>query len=348
MSSGYAIWRYGDRVPVARKCAVRVRSSWRLDGCHDDTSTLQHDALPFSGPGGFVAAAVDVVRDALDHDAVPVVLADRRQIAEVRVGGRRADDGARLRHVGRRAQSGADAARAAALRRRPPRPAARLRRRAGSGRRSGRRASARSNCTSCCCACPPSTRWNCRLTCAYDADALAAARVVDAIEAAHRARHAPIRPTQVERARAELAAAAPDDAARNSASTARRSARCAASSRAGPSDAGLDASGSTISSTPSTRWSPTASATARAARASASGPSDVGDLRGARPRLDPRSAGRAGRAAAGHDQRARAVAGQPAVRSRPAAVVPGGHDAADARRYVTHPVRTEYIRSIWA
>jgi anti-sigma regulatory factor (Ser/Thr protein kinase) len=47
-------------------------------------STLQHDALPYSGRGGFVAAAVGVVRDALDQRALPVVLAAQQQIAQVR------------------------------------------------------------------------------------------------------------------------------------------------------------------------------------------------------------------------------------------------------------------------
>jgi anti-sigma regulatory factor (Ser/Thr protein kinase) len=48
------------------------------------TSTLQHDALPYSGSGGFVATAVSVVRGALDHGALPVVLADHQQITQVR------------------------------------------------------------------------------------------------------------------------------------------------------------------------------------------------------------------------------------------------------------------------
>jgi anti-sigma regulatory factor (Ser/Thr protein kinase) len=53
------------------------------------STTLQHDALPFSGPEGFVTAAVDVVRDALEREAVPVVLATPQQLADVRaaVGG---------------------------------------------------------------------------------------------------------------------------------------------------------------------------------------------------------------------------------------------------------------------
>lgn len=56
-------------------------------------STLQHTALPYSGPGGFVTAAIDVVRAALDADELPVVLAEPHEITAVRkaVGARRED-----------------------------------------------------------------------------------------------------------------------------------------------------------------------------------------------------------------------------------------------------------------
>ncbi|HEY2273770.1 MAG TPA: anti-sigma factor RsbA family regulatory protein [Jatrophihabitantaceae bacterium] len=47
-------------------------------------STLQHTPLPYSGHGGFVAAAVEVVREAIDDDALPVVLAEPGEIAQVR------------------------------------------------------------------------------------------------------------------------------------------------------------------------------------------------------------------------------------------------------------------------
>src|SRR4051794_15864927 len=47
-------------------------------------SLLQHYALPFSGPEGFVRTAVAVVRDALANAAVPVVLAGTTQLAAVR------------------------------------------------------------------------------------------------------------------------------------------------------------------------------------------------------------------------------------------------------------------------
>ena len=47
-------------------------------------SALQHDALPFSGPRGFVTAAVTVVEDALSRAAVPVVFAGGDRIAAVR------------------------------------------------------------------------------------------------------------------------------------------------------------------------------------------------------------------------------------------------------------------------
>ena len=46
--------------------------------------TLQHDLLPYSGPGGFAAAAADRVTGALSAGAAAVVFADADQIAEVR------------------------------------------------------------------------------------------------------------------------------------------------------------------------------------------------------------------------------------------------------------------------
>lgn len=49
------------------------------------TSLLQHDVLPYSGPDGFVGAAVTVVADALAQHAVPVVLAEPHDIARVRM-----------------------------------------------------------------------------------------------------------------------------------------------------------------------------------------------------------------------------------------------------------------------
>jgi anti-sigma regulatory factor (Ser/Thr protein kinase) len=48
------------------------------------TSVLQHDTLPYSGPGGFVTAAASAVRAALAAGATPLVFADTERLAQVR------------------------------------------------------------------------------------------------------------------------------------------------------------------------------------------------------------------------------------------------------------------------
>lgn len=48
------------------------------------SSLLQHELVPFSGPGGFVAAATDSATDALADGSIPVILADADQLAEIR------------------------------------------------------------------------------------------------------------------------------------------------------------------------------------------------------------------------------------------------------------------------
>jgi anti-sigma regulatory factor (Ser/Thr protein kinase) len=47
-------------------------------------SMLQHDVLPYSGPGGFIATAAASVADALSVGVAPVVFADADQLAGVR------------------------------------------------------------------------------------------------------------------------------------------------------------------------------------------------------------------------------------------------------------------------
>jgi anti-sigma regulatory factor (Ser/Thr protein kinase) len=164
--------------------------------------TLEHDVLPYSGPAGFVGAALTLVREALDDHVLPVVLAEPAQIVEVRsgLGGRGAGvlgfdmsvDGRNPARVLPALQRMVDD--------HPEQPL-------------------------CCVSepvrigdppplvdevelhelllgLPAFNLWNCRLICAYDADALPAA-VVEMMQAAHGGEAVSDRSAQVERARAE-------------------------------------------------------------------------------------------------------------------------------------------------
>jgi anti-sigma regulatory factor (Ser/Thr protein kinase) len=48
------------------------------------SSLLHHELVPFSGPGGFVAAATDSAADALAGGSIPVIVAAAEQLAEIR------------------------------------------------------------------------------------------------------------------------------------------------------------------------------------------------------------------------------------------------------------------------
>jgi anti-sigma regulatory factor (Ser/Thr protein kinase) len=165
------------------------------------TSTLQHTALPYSGPGGFISAAVDVVREALAYGAVPLVLADADQVGEVRA------------EVGRDAHSvvGFDMSVAG---RNPARLLPALQHYldqhpeqqlvcVAEPIRVGDPAAVVGEVElhELLLRLPAFYAWNCRLTCAYDADALTPG-VVSAIEAAHGGHHADPA-DQIDRARAE-------------------------------------------------------------------------------------------------------------------------------------------------
>lgn len=165
------------------------------------STTLQHDALPFSGPEGFVNAAVDVVHDALARDAVPVVLATPQQLAGVRaalrgsahevVGFDMSVDGRNPARVLPALQRFLDdhpdralACVAEPVRRDDPAPVVR-----------------EVALHELLLGLPTFHYWNCRLTCAYDVEALPA-DVVAMIESAHGNSSAdPV--GKVERARAE-------------------------------------------------------------------------------------------------------------------------------------------------
>lgn len=50
------------------------------------SALLQHELVPFSGPGGFVAAAMDSAAEALADGSVPVIVARADDLAEIRAG----------------------------------------------------------------------------------------------------------------------------------------------------------------------------------------------------------------------------------------------------------------------
>ena len=163
-------------------------------------STMQHDALPYSGPGGFVETAADVVRDALEHDALPVVLADPVKIAQVRsaVGAPHARVLGFDMSVAGRNPARVLPALQSFLDAHPDQQLACI---SEPVRIDDPEALVREvELHELLLSLPAFHSWNCRLMCAYDAEALPA-NVVAMIEAAHQERP-PDPAAKVERARA--------------------------------------------------------------------------------------------------------------------------------------------------
>jgi anti-sigma regulatory factor (Ser/Thr protein kinase) len=162
---------------------------------------LRHTALPFAGPGGFVAAATDVVREALTYGAVPVVLADADQISEVRteVGGTAHDVLGFDMSVAGRNPARLLPALQHFLDQHPDQQLACV----AEPIRVGDPAAVVGEVElhELLLRLPAFHSWNCRLTCAYDAESLTAG-VVTAIEGAHGG-YLSNPADQVDRARAE-------------------------------------------------------------------------------------------------------------------------------------------------